>query len=61
MTAIRMGLTTVRKESQNIALTGDQEIAKSMQTWLGLSPFAGEQKRVGHSSDCSFGAEQSRR
>ena len=48
MTAIRMGLTTVRKESQNIALTGDQEFAKSMQTWLGLSPFAGKKKRAEH-------------
>ena len=46
MTAIWMGLTTVRKESAKIVLTGDPEIAKSMQTWLGLSPFAVEPKRA---------------
>jgi len=44
MTAIWMGLTTVRKESENIALTGNRAIAKTMQTWLGLSPFATEPK-----------------
>jgi hypothetical protein len=46
MTAIWMGLTTIAKEREKVALTGDREIANSMQTWLGLSPFATEQKRV---------------
>lgn len=46
MTAIWMGLTTVEREKKKITLVGDRAIAASMQTWLGLSPFAVEQKRV---------------
>jgi DNA-binding HxlR family transcriptional regulator len=47
MTAIWMGATTVRKETDKIALTGDRGIASTMlQTWLGLSPFAVEAKRA---------------
>jgi DNA-binding HxlR family transcriptional regulator len=46
MTAIWMGLTTVVKEREKIIFTGDQGIAKKMQTWLGLSPFAIERKRA---------------
>jgi DNA-binding HxlR family transcriptional regulator len=46
MTSIWMGLTTVAKEIEKIAFTGDRAIAGSMQTWLGLSPFAAEPKRV---------------
>lgn len=46
MTAIWMGLTTVKKESEKVALTGDKDIADKMQSWLGLSPFAVEPKRV---------------
>jgi hypothetical protein len=46
MTAIWMGLTTVKKESEKVALTGDAEIAGKIQTWLGLSPFAKEAKRT---------------
>ena len=46
MTAIWMGLTTVKKESEKVALTGDVEIAGKIQTWLGLSPFAIEAKRT---------------
>lgn len=46
MTAIWMGLTTVARESKNIELSGNRAIASSMQTWLGLSPFAVEKKRV---------------
>ena len=46
MTAIWMGLTTVKKESEKVALTGDREIAGKIQTWLGLSPFAIEAKRA---------------
>ena len=46
MTAIWMGLTTVQKEGDKIALTGDRNIARTMQTWLDLSPFAVEAKRA---------------
>jgi len=41
-----MGLTTVAKEREKFVFTGDREIADSMQTWLGLSPFAIEPKRA---------------
>ena len=46
MTAIWMGLTTVAKEGAKVTLTGDRDVASSMQTWLGLSPFAVEPKRA---------------
>lgn len=46
MTAIWLGLTTVERERPRIALTGNHEIARKMQSWLGLSPFAVERKRV---------------
>lgn len=48
MTAIWMGITTVREalDSGHLKLTGDPGLQKSMQTWLGLSAFAGETKRV---------------
>ncbi len=46
MTAIWMGLTSVEKESSKIDLVGDKAVARSMQQWLGLSPFAAEAKRV---------------
>jgi DNA-binding HxlR family transcriptional regulator len=46
MTSVWMGVTTVAKEAGKIVLTGDQEIAATMQTWLGLSPFAVEPKRA---------------
>ncbi|WP_378943557.1 winged helix-turn-helix transcriptional regulator [Mesorhizobium sp. ANAO-SY3R2] len=46
MTSIWMGLTTVAKERGKVVLTGDRGLAGSMQTWLGLSPFAVEPKRV---------------
>ena len=48
MTAVWMGLTTVQKEIEagNIELIGDRDVAKSMQQWLGLSPFAKEKSRV---------------
>jgi DNA-binding HxlR family transcriptional regulator len=48
MTSIWMGLSTVESEQENklLELQGDQSLAKMMQTWLGLSPFAVEQKRV---------------
>lgn len=49
MTAIWMGLTTVRKEvsNDNMFLDGDDSLAHTMQEWLGLSPFAGQKKRTG--------------
>jgi hypothetical protein len=48
MTAIWMGMTTVAKEVEagRVELIGDSDIARSMQKWLGLSPFAKEQRRV---------------
>lgn len=48
MTAIWMGLETVRKavSEGHVKLVGDKHLASSMQTWLGLSPFAKETKRV---------------
>ncbi len=48
MTAIWMGLTTVREStaSGKLTLTGDRRLASHIQTWLGLSPFANEKKLV---------------
>ena len=47
MTAVWMGLSTVQKEVERgrMDLIGDKDVAKSMQQWLGLSPFAKENKR----------------
>ncbi len=46
MTAIWMGLETVRGAlaTQKLILTGDPDLARDMQSWLGLSPFAKERK-----------------
>ena len=46
MTAIWMGLDTVRAAiaSRRMMLTGNRQLAAAMQSWLGLSPFAKEQK-----------------
>ena len=46
MTAIWMGLDTVRAAvaSERMILSGDQSLARDMQAWLGLSPFAKERK-----------------
>lgn len=48
MTAIWMGLDTVRGalRDDRMLLTGDDALATQMQIWLGLSPFAKEQKRA---------------
>jgi len=48
MTAIWMGLSSVRGEIDGgkLELIGDQHLAKTMQLWLGLSPFAVEKKRA---------------
>ncbi len=40
ITAIWMGLTTIKKEHDRIELEGPRPLITSMQTWLGLSPFA---------------------
>jgi DNA-binding HxlR family transcriptional regulator len=46
MTAIWLGLDTVRAAVANgrMLLTGNRQLAASIQTWLGLSPFAKERK-----------------
>lgn len=48
MTAIWMGLTSVRAASDEgkLVLDGDPAVARDMAAWLGLSPFAQEEKRV---------------
>ncbi len=46
MTAIWMGLQTVRESSDSISFDGSQKLRRTMQTWLGLSPFAREKKKV---------------
>ena len=47
MTAIWMGLTNVQTEldAGRLELSGDKTLARSMQQWLGLSPFAKEKSR----------------
>ncbi len=44
ITKIWMGLSTIKKESEKVELIGDETLAKSMQSWLGLSPFATQAK-----------------
>lgn len=44
LTAIWMGLTTVAASRERIELDGNREIAANMQAWLGLSPFAAQQR-----------------
>ena len=46
MTAIWMGLQTVRESGVAIKLDGSRKLQSTMQTWLGLSPFAAEKKQV---------------
>jgi DNA-binding HxlR family transcriptional regulator len=48
MTAIWMGLSSVRKElaTGELQLDGDKQLARSMEKWLGFSAFAGEKKRA---------------
>jgi hypothetical protein len=47
MTTIWMGLTSVQAEldAGRLELSGDKTLARSMQQWLGLSPFAKEKNR----------------
>ena len=48
MTAIWMGLTTVKREAEggNLNVSGDPALAQTIQQWLGLSAFAKEPRRV---------------
>jgi DNA-binding HxlR family transcriptional regulator len=48
MTTVWMGISTVRREvdAGTLELLGEPAIASAMQQWLGLSPFAGEKRRV---------------
>ena len=46
MTAIWMGLAEVKDMRDKIQLDGSPAIARTMQTWLGLSPFATQSKLV---------------
>jgi hypothetical protein len=47
MTGVWMGLTSVQAEldAGRMELSGDKTLARSMQQWLGLSPFAKEKNR----------------
>ncbi len=47
MTAIWMGVTDVSAEQEKFEFSGSCEIASTIQTWLGLSPFAVQNKLVG--------------
>lgn len=49
MTAIWMGHETVAAAlaDERLILTGDAELQRSMEAWLGLSPFAKEQNQLG--------------
>ena len=42
MTAIWMGAetTAAAQDAEKMVLTGDRDLARDIQTWLGLSPFA---------------------
>ena len=46
MTVIWMGLSTIESERDKIELLGERKVAKTMQVWLGLSPFAAQKKLV---------------
>ncbi len=46
MTAIWMGVTSVENERSRMKLSGPADIIKTMQAWLGLSPFAVVKKMV---------------
>ena len=48
MTEIWMGLTTTDAavRDDRLTLIGDRHLAATMQQWLGLSPFAGQEKRI---------------
>src|SRR5258708_1764083 len=50
MTAVWMGASTLKAELEagNITLTGDKTVPRSMQQWLGLSPFPPQNPPVPH-------------
>lgn len=52
MTAIWMGVATVRSEMDagRLEIDGDPEMGASMQRWLGLSPFARERPGTGRAA-----------
>lgn len=47
MTAIWMGLTTVAQAGARMRIDGARDLERTMQVWLGLSPFAVQKKLVG--------------
>lgn len=46
MTAIWMGLQTIKESGDAVNIDGNKALRNTMQTWLGLSPFATETRRV---------------
>lgn len=46
MTAIWMGVTSVSAELEKFEFSGSRALTSTIQTWLGLSPFAVQEKRV---------------
>ena len=46
MTAVWMGVSDVAAERDKFAFTGSKEVSSTIQTWLGLSPFAVQKKLV---------------
>jgi len=46
MTAIWMGVTDVASELEKFEFSGSRDLASTIQTWLGLSPFAVQKKLV---------------
>lgn len=46
MTSIWMGVSDVAAEREKFEFTGSKELSSTIQTWLGLSPFAVQKKLV---------------
>jgi DNA-binding HxlR family transcriptional regulator len=48
MTSVWMGLSTIKQEERlgRLVAEGDARLARDMESWLGLSPFAVERKRA---------------
>ncbi len=46
MTAVWMGLATTKEAAEKLEFDGQRNLASTMQQWLGLSPFARQQKLV---------------
>jgi DNA-binding HxlR family transcriptional regulator len=44
MTSVWMGLTSIKEQRDKIKMMGSKQLAKTIQTWLGLSPFAKYEK-----------------